>query len=166
MMDEYDSRLMERALGAARSAMQNGENPIGCVLAVDGKVVAIGETRVARGGPTCHGENSMIECLGHRIWSVASNAVLYSTLEPCLMCIGACINAGITKMYYGMDAVDGGGYALGAINAGLTNKLIVHGPTAHDQVVKLFQEYLTISRNEGGIQYARSLLAFHDTKEG
>jgi len=37
MMDEYDSRLMERALGAARSAMQNGENPIGCVLAVDGK---------------------------------------------------------------------------------------------------------------------------------
>ena len=41
MMDEYDSRLMERALGAARSAMQNGENPIGCVLAVDGKVVAI-----------------------------------------------------------------------------------------------------------------------------
>ena len=94
-MDEYDSRLMERALGAARSAMQNGENPIGCVL-----------------------------------------------------------------------AVDGGGYAPGAINAGLTNKLIVHGPTAHDQVVKLFQEYLTISRNEGGIQYARSLLAFHDIKEG
>lgn len=35
MMNEYDSRLMERALGAARSAMQNGENPIGCVLAVD-----------------------------------------------------------------------------------------------------------------------------------
>ena len=82
------------------------------------------------------------------------------------MCIGACINTGITKMYYGMDAVDGGVYALGAINAGLTNKLIVHGPTVHDQVVKLFQEYLTISRNEGGIQYARSLLAFHDTKEG
>ena len=115
--DIRDSQHMEDALKMARQAMLHGETPIGAVLVKDGIVIATGETGVARNGPASHGENSMIESLGHKIWELAPYSTVYTNLEPCIMCIGACINAGIRHIVYGMSAPDGGGYALESINS-------------------------------------------------
>lgn len=156
---QYNPTFMKAAMEVARKAVEHGEIPVGCVLVVDGEIVASGETRVARGGPACHGENGMLESLGHGVWSIASRAVLYTNLEPCLMCLGACINAGITTIFYGRAATEDGGvrYLPGIVAAG-GPVLHVVGPTISDEVDVMLRDYLATSQNAGGIEYVRTLL--------
>jgi hypothetical protein len=161
MADSRDSQHMEDALKMARQAMLHGETPIGAVLVKDGIVIATGETGVARNGPASHGENSMIESLGHKIWELAPYSTVYTNLEPCIMCIGACINAGIRHIVYGMSVPDGGGYALESINSRLTTPLVIEGPIAENSNKILLTEYLKTSNNQGGIEYVQSVLKFN-----
>uniref|UniRef100_A0A1D1XUG0 tRNA-specific adenosine deaminase 2 n=1 Tax=Anthurium amnicola TaxID=1678845 RepID=A0A1D1XUG0_9ARAE len=107
-----DLAFMELALKQAKFAMSNLEVPVGCVVVVDGKIVASGcnrtnETRNA----TRHAEMEAIDLLLEQ-WQKAglsqvevaekfSRCVLYVTCEPCIMCATALSILGIRDVYYG-----------------------------------------------------------------
>ena len=97
-------KYMSAALGLAREAGEDGEAPVGCVVAgPDGAIIGRGRNRREKEKTaTAHAEleaiNSACEALGD--WRLAGCS-LYVTLEPCPMCAGAIIMARISRVFYG-----------------------------------------------------------------
>uniref|UniRef100_A0A7S2ZI06 CMP/dCMP-type deaminase domain-containing protein n=2 Tax=Rhodosorus marinus TaxID=101924 RepID=A0A7S2ZI06_9RHOD len=105
---ERDYRFMNMALEQAKLAYDEGEVPVGCVLvSEDGEILSMGRNRVhSKMDCTCHAE---IECLRSAMaaahnWRLLGS-VIYCTLEPCLMCLGAIQLARVAKLKYGADDV-------------------------------------------------------------
>jgi tRNA(adenine34) deaminase len=97
---------MGEALQAARDALAAGALPIGAVLARgDGTIVAQGrdETNTGR-GLTAHAEMSAFARAAGRMPTAARDTILISTLEPCVMCTGAAMIAGVETIVYGFRA--------------------------------------------------------------
>ena len=97
--DEY---FMDRALEAADEAGRLGEVPIGAVLVHEGEIVAVTANRRERDhDPTAHAEVLALR-IGGRVlgsWRL-TECTLYVTLEPCPMCMGACINARVGRLVF------------------------------------------------------------------
>ena len=106
-------QLMEKALGLARKAALDGEVPVGAVVALPGGSVFEGRNRVEAGCVIDHAEMEAIRkalsALGRH---GLGNATLYSTAEPCLMCLGAMVQARIGGLVYGCEEPRFGGVAL------------------------------------------------------
>ena len=82
--------------------------PFGTVIVKDGKIVGRGHNRVVeKNDPTCHGEMEAIRDACKNLGTFdLSGAVLYTTGEPCPMCMGAILWANIDKVYYGCNVDD------------------------------------------------------------
>jgi tRNA(adenine34) deaminase len=94
---------MQLALREARRALDHDDVPIGCVIVLDGEVIAAsGNERELRNSPTAHAEILAIEEAAAVMssWRLLST-VIYVTLEPCLMCAGAIMQARIPHLVYG-----------------------------------------------------------------
>jgi tRNA(adenine34) deaminase len=101
-----DDEAMQLALDQAASAAVHGDVPIGAVVVRDGQVIAARHNeRELTGDPTAHAEVLAIRdaanVVGH--WRLL-DCSLYVTLEPCVMCAGALVNARIGRVVFG--AVD------------------------------------------------------------
>jgi tRNA(adenine34) deaminase len=101
-----DEDWMREALRMADEAASIGEVPVGCVL-VDarGDVVARGyNTRETEADPTAHAEIVALRsgAKAARSWRLDGHT-LYVTLEPCVMCAGALVNARIERVVWGCD---------------------------------------------------------------
>jgi len=97
-----DRRFMKLALSQASRAAALGETPIGAVIVCDGQVVGRGRNRrEQRTDATEHAEMMAIRqaCRKLKSWRL-SGCDLYVTLEPCLMCAGALINARIRRVVF------------------------------------------------------------------
>ena len=96
--------LMKQALGEAEKGSSMGEVPVGAVLASpEGQIVAKAYNQpIALGDPTAHAEILAIRKAGlfFRNYRL-NNTTLVVTLEPCLMCMGAAINARIARLVFG-----------------------------------------------------------------
>ena len=101
-----DERCMALALEEARRAESEGEVPIGAVVVLDGRIIGRGRNRViASSDPTAHAEILALREAGAGMGNYRlTGAALYATLEPCLMCCGAAVNARVARVIYG--AVD------------------------------------------------------------
>jgi tRNA(adenine34) deaminase len=94
---------MRLALREALRATKHGDVPVGCVVVLDGEVIAAaGNERELRKSPTAHAEVLAIEDAAKRMgtWRLL-NTVIYVTIEPCPMCAGAIIQARIPHLVYG-----------------------------------------------------------------
>ena len=101
-----DDDAMQLALDQAAAAAVHGDVPIGAVVVRDGQVIAARHNeRELTGDPTAHAEVLAIrdaaKVVGH--WRLL-DCSLYVTLEPCVMCAGALVNARIGRVVFG--AVD------------------------------------------------------------
>lgn len=104
-MNEY----MREAIEEAQAGIRAGEGgPFGCVIVKDGKIVGKGHNQVVkRKDPTCHGEMMAIrEACGTLDTFDLSGCELYTTGEPCPMCMGAIMWANIPQVYYGCRIAD------------------------------------------------------------
>lgn len=102
MTDEY---YMTAALKEARLAYDEEEIPVGAVVVLNGKIIARGHNMVERlNDPTAHAEmialTSAFNFLGSKY---LPEAVLYVTVEPCLMCAGALYWSKIGRIVWGAD---------------------------------------------------------------
>ncbi|MBN8666583.1 MAG: nucleoside deaminase [Chitinophagales bacterium] len=102
MTDEY---YMTAALKEARLAYDEEEIPVGAVVVLNGKIIARGHNMVERlNDPTAHAEmialTSAFNFLGSKY---LPEAVLYVTVEPCLMCAGALYWSKIARIVWGAD---------------------------------------------------------------
>jgi tRNA(adenine34) deaminase len=98
-----DEGFMRRALELARRAEEEGEVPIGALVALDGKVIGEGWNRpIAALDPTAHAEIQAMRAAAARLGNYRlTGAHLYVTLEPCDMCVGAMFHARIGRVVYG-----------------------------------------------------------------
>lgn len=104
-MNEY----MKAAIEEAEKGIHAGEGgPFGCVIVKDGAIVGKGHNEVVkRKDPTCHGEIMAIHEACRSLDSFdLSGCELYTTGEPCPMCMGAILWANIGKVYYGCNIAD------------------------------------------------------------
>jgi tRNA(adenine34) deaminase len=94
---------MREALALADTAAGIGEVPVGAVVVMDGRIVGRGHNRpIASHDPTAHAEIAAIRDAAAAIGNYRlPGAVLYVTIEPCLMCVGAMIHARIATVVYG-----------------------------------------------------------------
>lgn len=105
-MMETDRHLsyMKDALSEAEQAAIEGEVPVGAVLVgPDGDILASGHNRPMRlNDPTGHAEILVLREAGLRVGNYRlPGHVLYVTLEPCVMCVGALVHARVAMVVYG-----------------------------------------------------------------
>lgn len=103
------NKYMQCAIEEARTGIMNHHGgPFGSVIVKDGKIIARDHNRVLqRDDPSCHGEISTIrEACMHLDTHDLSGCELYTTGEPCHMCLCACMWANISKIYYGCTILD------------------------------------------------------------
>ncbi|WP_085832645.1 tRNA adenosine(34) deaminase TadA [Clostridium merdae] len=107
---EQDEKMMHLALELAQIAAQEGEVPVGAVVAKGNEIIAVGRNRrEQQKNALCHAEieaiNAACQALGGwRLWECD----LYVTLEPCPMCTGAIINSRIARVVYGASDAKAG----------------------------------------------------------
>lgn len=98
--------LMRQALAAAREGIDAGEVPIGCILSRgDGTLIAKAHNELNRTGvKTAHAEMAAFGRSAAKVPPDARDVLLVSTLEPCVMCLGAAMEAAVDTIVYGLRA--------------------------------------------------------------
>jgi len=94
---------MNEALKEAKKALKKGEVPIGAVIVSDNKIIARGHNlKESAFDPTAHAEIIAIKKASKKLgrWRL-TNSTIYVTLEPCLMCMGALIQARVESLVFG-----------------------------------------------------------------
>lgn len=103
------NKYMLSAIEEARLGIQNGEGgPFGACVVRDGEIIALGHNTVLKDNdPTRHGEMNAIKnaCLKLKTYDL-SDCELYTTGEPCTMCLCACMWANISHIYYACSIKD------------------------------------------------------------
>ena len=100
--------LMRRAIALSEESVRKGGGPFGAVIARDGGVVAEASNRVTLDNdPTAHAEVSAIRAASLRLGTFdLSGCDIYTSCEPCPMCLGAIYWAHLDHIYYANDRKD------------------------------------------------------------
>jgi guanine deaminase len=116
---EKDKSYLSRAIEIASRGISEGGGPFGAVIVKDDKIIAEAYNRVVLSNdPTAHAEILAIRQASLVLKSHELNdCTLYSSCEPCPMCLGAIYWSGISKVIYSCDRTD-------AERAGFSDKLI------------------------------------------
>jgi len=140
---------MRIALEEAKRAGEEGEVPVGAVLVYENQVMARGHNRpIALHDPTGHAEILTLRAGAANAGNYRiPQGTLYVTLEPCIMCAGALIQARVKRLVFGADDPKGGGVrSLYSIlsDPRLNHRLEVKGGVlleeCRDVLVRFFQE--------------------------
>jgi tRNA(Arg) A34 adenosine deaminase TadA len=116
---ENDKKFLLKAIEIAEKGILNGGGPFGAVIVKDGRIISETFNRVVLNkDPTAHAEILAIRQASSVLLShILSDCTLYSSCEPCPMCLGAIYWSGILKVVYACDRTD-------AEKAGFSDKLI------------------------------------------
>ena len=105
--------FMVKALDQAKKALAAGEFPVGCVMVHQDKILATGSRKGTAGDFPNEIDHAEMLALKHlidlKVNMDKNRIVLFTTLEPCLMCLGALMLSGISEIVYAYEDVMGGG---------------------------------------------------------
>ena len=146
--------LMKQALSEAEKGSSMGEVPVGAVLASpEGQIVAKAYNQpITLGDPTAHAEILAIRKAGlfFRNYRL-NNTTLVVTLEPCLMCMGAAINARIARLVFGtVDPKAGAAVSLYnlAEDKRLNHRIEVVSGIMEEECRSLIQDFFRVRREK------------------
>jgi len=142
---------MQQALAEARSAAAAGEVPIGAVLVHAGEIIARGNNRTIRDcDPTAHAEIVALRAAAKHLGNYRlADTTLYVTLEPCIMCAGAMIQARVARLVYGADDAKGGAARTcftALTHPSLNHQLPFDAGVLTEESVKLLQSFFASRR--------------------
>ena len=105
MIEDVDVTFMHQAIKLAKNGRELNEVPVGAIVTFKGEIVGKGYNQcIQNQDPTAHAEIIAMRAAAKHIGNYRLNECnLYVTLEPCLMCFGACVHARISKLIYGAD---------------------------------------------------------------
>ncbi len=142
---------MRAALSEAEAAYAEGEVPVGAILVSGGRVIARAHNvKEASGDPTGHAELLALRAGAREIgnWRL-SDATLYATKEPCIMCAGAMVNARLGKLVYGCNDEKGGAveslYAL-LSDRRLNHQVVVVSGILEDECAEILKRFFREKR--------------------
>jgi tRNA(adenine34) deaminase len=105
MLEKFeDGTYMELALEQAHRAYEQDEVPVGAVLVSENSVlIAVGHNQpISTSDPTAHAEIIVLRAAAKKLGNYRlPNTTLYVTLEPCTMCVGALVQARVSRIVYG-----------------------------------------------------------------
>lgn len=142
-----DRDLMRKAIELSIENIKNGGGPFGAVIAKDGEIIATGTNRVtADNDPTAHAEINAIRkaCQTLQTFDL-SGCTIYTSCEPCPMCLAAIYWAHIDKIYYGnnkKDAADIGfddSYIYDELNLPVEKRTKLMNELLPKEAIKAFQ---------------------------
>lgn len=110
-MENNNERFIRLALKEAKLASAIGEVPVGAVITLGDEILAKAyNSSISMNDPSAHAEILAIRRAGDKIGNYRlAGTTLYVTLEPCIMCAGAIIQARISRVVFGTDDPKNGG---------------------------------------------------------
>ena len=143
---------MRAAIKIAQKGLAEGEVPIGAVVVFEDKVIAKGYNRRAKLQlASAHAEMMAIDkaCKKFHSWRLPEGCELYVTLEPCPMCMGACLNARVDKIYFGSYEQKGRSLTAELAEANLLNhKTEVIGGVLQEECSQLLSGFFVALRQK------------------
>jgi len=145
---------MQIAIDEAREGISHDDGgPFGAVIVKDGKIIGRGHNRVAKNNdPTCHGEMEAIRdaCKNLSTFDL-SGADIYTTGQPCVMCLGAILWANINHVYYGCTIAEND--MIGFRDDVFSQTLKINmdklqdrvSQEGHEECLELFHDYMKIT---------------------
>ena len=147
-----EEKFMRAAIKVAQKGLAEGEVPIGAVVVYEDKVVARGYNRRARLQlASAHAEMMAIDraCKKFGSWRLPEGCELYVTLEPCPMCMGACLNARVDKIYFGSYEQKGRSLTIELAEANLLNhKTEVIGGVLQEECTAMLTGFFSALRQK------------------
>ncbi|MEW6659295.1 MAG: tRNA adenosine(34) deaminase TadA [Thermodesulfobacteriota bacterium] len=146
-----DHKYMGEALDAARKGLAAGEVPVGAVLVAEGEVLARAYNRpIGLSDPTAHAEVLALRNAAARLGNYRlPGTTIYVTIEPCIMCVGALIQARVARLVFGAPDPKGGAcvslYRLPE-DPRLNHRLEVTGGVREEECRELLQEFFKAKR--------------------
>lgn len=138
---------MREAIRLANESVEHGGGPFGAVIVKDGKIVMGSANSVTvDNDPTAHAEVNTIRKACQQLGTFdLSGCVIYTSCEPCPMCLGAIYWAHLDRIYYGntrKDAADidfADDFIYDELNKPLTERTVPIMPLLHDEAIHTFQ---------------------------
>ena len=153
--EERDRQHMQRALLLAARAAAEGEVPVGAVLVRDGEPLAEGANcPVSACDPSAHAEVVVLRAAARAAGNYRlPGSTLYVTLEPCVMCAGAIVQARVARVVYA--AADPRAGAAGSVYDVLTGGRLNHQPVCEgglmaEESAALLQSFFRMRRGPRG----------------
>jgi tRNA(adenine34) deaminase len=152
---EDDLGWMTQALDQARRGAEKGEVPVGAVVVVQGRLLAAAHNQpIARCDPSAHAEILALRRAAAQLGNYRlTDATLYVTLEPCLMCAGAILQARLPRLVYGAsDPKAGAVHSLYACldDRRLNHRLEVQGGLLADESAQVLRDFFAARRRKTG----------------
>ena len=117
-----DKKFLDEAIDIAKKTYDQGNYPVGAVLAIDGKLAdSAGNEINKKKSYVNHAENTLIIRNGQKLYDAfqaGKEIVLYSTLEPCIQCLGASVTNHVSRVVYIQKDPNGGACNLRHDNIG------------------------------------------------
>ena len=144
--------LMKEALVQAKKALKKGEVPIGAVVVLGDEIIGRGYNQpITKKDPTAHAEIIALKEASNRLENYRLNeAIIYTTLEPCLMCAGALVHARIKKIIFAAQdtksgvVVNNGGLIQSEF---LNHKVSFEGGILEKEASKLLKDFFLEKRS-------------------
>jgi tRNA(adenine34) deaminase len=152
-----DSHFMRIAIEEARIGLAHGEQPFGTVIAMGDTIICQTHSRkVSMSDPTAHAETLAVRAASQKLKQrTLQGCVLYTTCEPCPMCLGAMLIAGIKRLVMGArlrDLSANGVFSFGSYSSEKFAAMVgwnleIHGGTLGAECVALYRNAsVTLSR--------------------
>jgi len=146
---DQNEKWMFYALKEAKNAYRIDEVPIGAIIVKDDMIVGTGYNQMEMlKDSTAHAEIIAITAASNKLgdWRLNSTS-MYVTKEPCMMCIGAIINARIQNVFYGLpDTEFGFNSVKNNLNIKMNHLNYVHGEILKDECQKIIQDFFLKKR--------------------
>jgi tRNA(adenine34) deaminase len=161
--------FMQKALSQARNALSAGEFPVGCVVVREDRILTTGARKGTAGNipnEIDHAEMIALKRLADlEINRDNKKIILFTTLEPCLMCLGALILSGISEIVYAYEDIMGGGLSCDLKNLMplyKNSRISVVSNILRKESLELFQAFFNNSENS---YWQGSLLADYTLRQ-
>lgn len=140
---------MRKAIALSIENIRNGGGPFGAVIARNGELIATGVNRVtSECDPTSHAEVNAIRNAAKKLGTFnLSGCEIYSSCEPCPMCLGAIYWAHLDKLYYGNTQKDAAGIGFNdefiykELDLRPEKRRLHSENLLHDEALKAFSEW-------------------------
>ena len=145
--------IMALAIETAKTGAEKGEVPIGAVLVCDGEILAWAHNqKESLADPTAHAEMLVIRAGAQKLgrWRL-DDCQLYVTAEPCVMCMGAIIQARIPLLVYGVAEKKFGGVESTARldqHPMLSKQMVIYAGICEQECEALLKDFFEKRRNK------------------
>lgn len=145
----YNENFMRRAIDLSIENVKNGGGPFGAVVVKDGAIVGEGSNRVTTSNdPTSHAEINAIRNASQQLNAFdLTGCEIYTSCEPCPMCLGAIYWARLDKMYYGNTKQDAkaigfdDSFIYEELELSPENRRLKSQQAMHDEALKAFHDW-------------------------